>query len=114
MDGEFNCSIWNGNDALLNQRVCRIIDYKNTLRDYVFYNIKHKLKEIEEETYAVTVKHISSKQILNIEIPLPPIKIQEEIVKEIIGIENENELFREKIDLNTRKIKDRINKIWGE
>jgi type I restriction enzyme M protein len=114
MDGEFNCSIWNGNDALLNQRVCRIIDYKNTLRDYVFYNIKHKLKEIEEETYAVTVKHISSKQILNIEIPLPPIKIQEEIVKEIKGIENENKLFREKIDLNTQKIQDRINKIWGE
>ncbi len=88
MDGEFNCGIWNGNEALLNQRVCRITNYKDTIRDYVFYNIKHKLKEIEDETFAVTVKHISSKQILNIEIPLPPIVVQEEIVRELEQYQN--------------------------
>jgi type I restriction enzyme M protein len=114
MDGEFNCSIWNGNEALLNQRVCRITDYKNTIREYVFYNIKHKLKEIEEDTFAVTVKHISTKQILDIEIPLPPIEIQKEIVREILDIETENKLLKEKIKSNTLKIQDRIKKIWGE
>ena len=42
-----------------------------------------KLKEIENVTYAVTVKHISSKQIINIAIPLPPLHIQAEIAAEI-------------------------------
>jgi type I restriction enzyme M protein len=83
MDGEFNCVLWNGNDALLNQRVCRIRNYKNILKEYTYYMIQKKLKEIEDETNAVTVKHISVKQILNIEVPLPPIKVQEEIVREL-------------------------------
>jgi type I restriction enzyme M protein len=83
MDGEFNTCIWKGNDALLNQRVCRLINYKNVSKDYVFRMIQKKLKEIEDSTFAVTVKHISGKQILNIEIPLPPLAVQEEIVAEI-------------------------------
>lgn len=83
MDGEFNVCLWNGGDALLNQRVCKLQNFKNVSKDYIFYLLPKKLKEIEDNTYAVTVKHISSKQILNIEIPLPPLEIQEEIVKEL-------------------------------
>jgi type I restriction enzyme S subunit len=45
--------------------------------------IQRELKEIEENTYAVTVKHISSKQIQKIKIPLPPLEIQEQIVAEL-------------------------------
>ncbi len=85
MDGEFNTVIWNGGDALLNQRVCRITEYKNCLREYISRMVQKPLKEIEDETIAVTVKHISVKQILDIEIPLPPLEIQEQIVKEIEG-----------------------------
>jgi len=83
MDGEFNRVIWQGNDALLNQRVCRITEYKNCYRDYIFRMIEKPLQEIEDDTIAVTVKHISVKQILDIEIPLPPIEIQQQIVAEI-------------------------------
>jgi type I restriction enzyme M protein len=85
MDGEFNRVIWQGNDALLNQRVCRIIEYKNCYRDYIFRMIEKPLQEIEDDTIAVTVKHISVKQILDIEIPLPPLEIQQQIVAEIEG-----------------------------
>jgi type I restriction enzyme M protein len=85
MDGEFNTCIWQGGNALLNQRVCRLLNFRNVNRDYVFRIIQKKLKEIENSTFAVTVKHISGKQILDIEIPLPPLPIQEEIVAEIEG-----------------------------
>jgi type I restriction enzyme M protein len=83
MDGEFNATLWKGGRALLNQRVCRLLNFNGAIKEYVFRVIQEKLKEIEEKTYAVTVKHISSKQILSIEIPLPPLHIQEEIVSEI-------------------------------
>lgn len=83
MDGEFNTTIWSGGNSLMNQRVCRITKTSNVLKEYVFHLIQKKLKEIEEETNAVTVKHISVKQILDIEIPLPPIEVQEEIVREL-------------------------------
>ena len=87
MDGEFNTTIWNGGNALMNQRVCRITKTTNVLKEYVFHLIQKKLKEIEKETNAVTVKHISVKQILDIEIPLPPIEVQEEIVRELEQIQ---------------------------
>jgi len=41
------------------------------------------LKRIEENIFAVTVKHITTKQIKSIEIPLPPLEIQKEIVEEL-------------------------------
>lgn len=85
MDGEFNTVLWHGGQALLNQRVCKIHSFKNVLKEYLAYMIIKPLKDIEKSTYAVTVKHISTKQINKIEIPLPPLHIQEEIVKEIEG-----------------------------
>ena len=83
MDGEFNATLWKGGKALLNQRVCRLLNYKGIIKEYIFRLIQEKLKEIEDKTYAVTVKHIAAKQILDIEIPLPPLSIQEEIASEI-------------------------------
>ncbi len=110
MDGEFNTCIWKGDDALLNQRVCRLINFKNTNKQYVYRMIQKKLKEIEDSTFAVTVKHISGKQIQNIEIPLPPLSVQEEIVAEI-------ESYQKIIDgakmvVNNYKPRIEINKDW--
>lgn len=85
MDGEFNSVIWNGGEALLNQRVCKLHSFKNCLKEYVAWLIPKKLKEIEDSTYAVTVKHISAEQIRKIEIPLPSLEVQKEIVAEIEG-----------------------------
>jgi type I restriction enzyme M protein len=83
MDGEFNSVIWNGGDALLNQRVCRLKCYKGCIKEFIALMIPKALKAIEDATYAVTVKHLSAKQILEIEIPFPPLEIQKEIVAEI-------------------------------
>ncbi len=83
MDGEFNTTIWRGGKALLNQRVCKIQKFNNCLKEWVYLNIKKPLKIIEKNTYAVTVKHISSKQIEKIKIPLPPLEVQKEIVAKI-------------------------------
>jgi type I restriction enzyme M protein len=85
MDGEFNSTIWSGGQALLNQRVCKLHSFDKVLRGYVARLLPAKLKEIEDATYAVTVKHISAKQIREIEIPLPPLEVQREIVAEIEG-----------------------------
>lgn len=52
MDGEFNICLWNGGAALLNQRVCKLQNFKNILKKYVYYMIPTKLKEIEDSTYA--------------------------------------------------------------
>ena len=85
MDGEFNSTIWSGGQALLNQRVCKLHSFNGVLKEYVARLLPIKLKEIEDATYAVTVKHISAKQIKAIQIPHPPLEVQREIVAEIEG-----------------------------
>jgi len=80
MDGEFNISTWKSDDALLNQRVCRLdIHECSVAAGYVLYCLPKKLKEIEDATPFVTVKHLSSKTIENIIIPLPPLSVQQKI-----------------------------------
>lgn len=81
MDGEFGCHEWKGGTALLNQRVCRLQDFSEKLEPrFLFYGISKYLKEIENSTTYTTVKHLSSKQISNIDIPLPPLAEQQRIV----------------------------------
>ncbi|MEO6742647.1 MAG: restriction endonuclease subunit S [Chthoniobacteraceae bacterium] len=82
MDGEFRCYRWAGGKALLNQRVCRLQNFSRDLSaGYVFYGINAHLREIEDNTSFVTVKHLSSKQIADIGMPVPPLVQQERIVK---------------------------------
>lgn len=80
MDGEFNRARWQSAPALLNQRVCKISSNSPRLADeYLFHFLPAALKSIEDATSFVTVKHLSAKQIRDIEIPLPPVEEQRRI-----------------------------------
>lgn len=81
MDGDFTCHEWKGPPALLNQRVCRLQGFNDSLEPrFLFYGINAHLKAIEEVTGYTTVKHLSSKQILGIEMVVPPHSEQRRIV----------------------------------
>lgn len=81
MDGEFNIAPWQSDDALLNQRVCKIESKKESvLTRFLYYFLIDELKRIEDETSFITVKHLSAKRLNQIEIPLPPLPEQERIV----------------------------------
>ncbi len=77
MDGEFRINEWTGGRSLLNQRVCRIRVSSSKLSSrYLLHFLPLALKKIEDKTPFVTVKHLSLKDIKEIEIPLPPLEIQ--------------------------------------
>jgi type I restriction enzyme S subunit len=81
MDGEFGCYEWKGEPSLLNQRVCRLQGFSGDLLPrFLFYGVNDYLKAIEDVTGFATVKHLSSKQILAIEFPVPPLAEQRRIV----------------------------------
>lgn len=80
MDGNFNAAKWRGGPALLNQRVCRIkADTRILDEGYLFHFLPLALKKIEDATPFVTVKHLSVKDIREIDIPLPPLPEQRRI-----------------------------------
>lgn len=84
MDGEFNIAPWNSQNALLNQRVCKVTSKTPEVSiDYVFRFLTKELKRIEDETPFVTVKHLSAKRLNQVFLPLPPLTTQQQIVSEL-------------------------------
>lgn len=83
MDGNFNMEKWNDRDGLLNQRVCKIYakDESLLLDGFLYHYLRPLFKKIENSIQGSTVKHLSAKVINHIEIPLPPIDVQTEIVR---------------------------------
>ncbi|AVO42495.1 restriction endonuclease subunit S [Simplicispira suum] len=84
MDGDFNCARWRGPLSLLNQRVCKItVDEALYLPRFLDYVLPGYLKAINDATSSITVKHLSSRTIQDIPLPLPPLDEQREIVAEL-------------------------------
>ena len=83
MDGNFNLEKWNDREALLNQRVCKIStkDAKVVLDGFLYHLLGPIFKDIENELHSGTVIHLSAARINKILIPVPPLPVQEEIVK---------------------------------
>ena len=84
MDGDFHCEPWTGEPALLNQRVCKITpDETRYAKQFLRYLLPGYLSAINAQTPSVTVKHLSSRTIADIPLPLPPLPEQRRIVAEI-------------------------------
>ncbi|ENA1148402.1 restriction endonuclease subunit S [Vibrio alginolyticus] len=80
LDGDFNRALWKSDDALLNQRVCKLTSNETTLDSrYLYHLLPKELDIIHQNTPAVTVKHLSVKNIREIEVPLPPLAEQKRI-----------------------------------
>ena len=79
MDGDFNSVVWSGGRAALNQRLCRLRAKPELDQQFLRYLVDLPLRYINDLTYATTVKHLSSSDLLQEKIPLPPLSIQYEI-----------------------------------
>ena len=80
MDGDFNCALWGGRTALLNQRVCRLRPDEHVLSlRFLAYVLQGYLDAINAKTSAITVKHLSSRTLADVPLPLPPRQMQTRI-----------------------------------
>ena len=87
MDGDFLTVKWKGRNALLNQRVCKLVakDVKQLNQDFLFYRIIDEINHINRITSATTVKHLSSRDVLGIKIDLPP-KPEQTKIADILSV----------------------------
>lgn len=108
MDGNFNITRWQGSTALLNQRVTRLVffDEGEVNRAFIFIVLQLALQELQGEVSYTTVDHLSTKQIANITIHLPPKEEQDRIVsiiEHLYGICDHLEALDKKVhDLHLR------------
>ena len=85
MDGDFHVGIWSGPEALLNQRVCRIVvrDPSIYSERFLRFVLPGYLDEVNRHTSSVTVKHLSSETLKALPIPLPSRLEQDRVVAAI-------------------------------
>ena len=62
----------------------------------------------------VTVPKLNQRKLRSIEIPLPPLEVQKEIVTEIEGYHREIARFRAEIEDQERKIQTALGHVWDE
>jgi type I restriction enzyme S subunit len=82
MDGDFNCARWRGPEALLNQRVCKIVpDPTRIDLDYLTHILPPYLQAIHDLTSSTTVTHLSSRDLALIPLPLPSLEEQHALAR---------------------------------
>lgn len=128
MDGDFNLGLWKSLPSLLNQRVCKISVKNDNYYDkqFLIYLLPPYLKAINDATSSITVKHLSSKTLSEILLPLPPLNEQKRIADKIDelfseldnGIE-ELETAQKKLELYRQSllksaVEGELSKAWRE
>lgn len=114
MDGEFNIARWKSVDALLNQRVCKISAKKGTNEEYIRFALSKKLKNIEDKTSFVTVKHLSARELSTIEFTMPEYEKQRKIADILVSIENIIEKKKQELEQLDTFVKFRFVELFGD
>ncbi len=103
MDGEFNIAPWRSEDALLNQRVCKVSSKsENVSMGFLYRFLVKELKKIEDETPFVTVKHLSAKRLNQVYLNIPSLTEQQNIVSRL-------DLLQSLIDKQQAQLKEYDN-----
>jgi type I restriction enzyme S subunit len=115
MDGEFNIVKWNGGKALLNQRICKL-EFISTeiIPDFAYRSLVKILKQIEDKTPQVTVKHLSAKRMKDIQIPLPPRETQRRIVAILEKAEETRMLRTQADEMASRLLQSVFFEMFGD
>ena len=114
MDGEFNIARWNSEDALLNQRVCRIVANSKVNEEYLRFYLKRTLKLIESKTSFVTVKHLSAKELNGLKLNLPCMENQQRISKRLSILELVIRKNKKVLELFDELVKARFVEMFGD
>lgn len=114
MDGEFNIAKWKTDGALLNQRVCKLTAKGDTNEEYLRFAMTKALKEIENRTSFVTVKHLSAKELNKLELDVPSSLNQANIAYTLNKIETIIELRKEELKHLENLIKARFAELFGD
>ena len=115
MDGSFILKKWEGDLALLNQRVCKIkITDKSVDEGYISWLIPKFLKEIEDKTPFVTVKHLSVAKIKDISFVLPNKLEQKLISKKLNTISQIYDFRKIQSEKFNELVKSRFNEMFGD
>ncbi len=112
----FGAHIWNGGKAILNQHIFKVeFDQIRATKMYLLYALNRAVAEVEQNLHGgVGLVHITKGNLEKIQIPLPPLATQQDIVAEIEAEQSLIVANRELVGRMEGKIRATIGQVWGE
>jgi len=98
LSGTIKIFIWNGPDALLNQRIVKLSINDNVNQKWVFYQLSYLINKLTSNAKDGGIKNVSLEVLRDFEIIIPKIDIQNKIVKVLDKIYNLLEKRKKSID----------------
>jgi len=95
-------------------RINNINTLVNTFLKTCFDNSGFQQKMKQLASVGATRAYIGITQQLDLQIPLPPLSIQQEIVAQIEAEQEMVNANKKLIKIYEQKIKDKIGEVWGE
>lgn len=114
MDGEFNIARWKGQDALLNQRVCKVTAKQDVNEEYLRFALTRILKRLEDKTSFVTVKHLSARELNKLELVIPAIEEQNRTALLLSTLEALQSLKHEELSKLDELVNARFVEMFGD
>ena len=68
----------------------------------------------KEQSRGITIQGVTRKQLLDLQIPLPTLEIQKQIVAEIETYQRDIDEAKQKILNSEASIRTTISRVWGE
>ena len=90
-----------------------IKDFDKAIPEYIALVLTEKIEEMNEMASGSTFKEISKTSFSEIEIPLPNLEIQKQIVAEIKDYQKDIDALKLELAVKEKKIKDKISMVWG-
>ena len=108
----FGAHIWNGQDAILNQHIFKVVHDESINRHYLYHALNDAVNEIEQNLHGgVGLVHITKGNLEKIKIPIPKIedqlKIVTDITEELVIIKSNKKL----IEMMEKKIKEVLSEV---
>lgn len=75
MDGEFNPTLWLGENSYVNQRVCRVLPGNNVAKFFLYFSLIPVMRRIERGSTGSTVIHLGKSDLDAIKLLSPPVEL---------------------------------------
>ncbi len=111
----FGPHIWQGENGLLNQHIFKVnFDVQKIDKLFFYFMLKIAVTEVEENLHGgVGLVHITKGDLEKINIPLPSMVVQKQIVEKVEAERALVESAKKLVEIYELKIKDKISKVWA-
>ena len=99
-------------DVCISQDSQGLIVKNEVSADYLVYILKDRVENFKKVSQGSTIQGVTKKRLSEIQIPLPPLEVQREIVAEIEGYQKVINGARELRDRMEEKIQTAVMRVW--